>query len=164
MVTLHPAPPQTRAGHAAHTMHTHGQHPHLLLCTPVRAFRPRAHVQNVPCMGMEPPHLFCSAGVAKSRLALECRGLLHMLGWELVTTRILSLLSNLIIWHIHYEPRFLFRCGLETRANSRTCTMRGTKLPPSVEFQFISLLYEQKETTHICCFLRTSSFASQSHY
>lgn len=133
-----------------------------LLCTAVRASSLRAHVQNVLCIGMEPPRLLCSAGMAKSRLALECCGP----GWQLVITHILSLslLSKLIIWHIHYEPRFLFRCGLEESASSCTCTTRGTKLPPSVEFQFISLLYEQKETTHSCCFLCMSSFASQSHY
>lgn len=157
---LHPTPGQG----VLPTLGTHMDNTPPLLCTAVRASSPRAHVQNVLCMGMEPPHLFCSAGMARSRLELECGGLLHMPGWQLVITHILSLLSNLIIWHIHYEPRFLFRCGLEESANSCTCTTRGTKLPPSVEFQFSSLLYEQKETTHNWCFLCTSSFATQSHY
>lgn len=131
--------------------------PPLLLCTPGRACSPRACVQSVLCTGTEPPPLFCSAGTAKSRLVLECGGLLHMPGWELVMMHILSLPSNFIIWHIHYEPRFFFRCGLEESAKSCTCTTRGTKLPASAEFQFISLLYEQKETTHSCCFFPVST-------
>lgn len=142
------------------------------------SLQPQSLAAEFPSMGTEPHRSFSSAGMAESRLALECGGLLHMPGWELLLTHILSLLPNLIIWHIHYEPRLVFRCGLGESANSRTCTTRGTKLPPSVEFQFISLLYRQKATAHSCCFfpvsttpwlqcqlfLCTSSFASQSHY
>lgn len=36
---------------------------------------------------------------------LQRDGLLHTPMWELVIMHILSLLSNLIIWLIHYEPR-----------------------------------------------------------
>lgn len=106
------------------------------------SLQPQSPWAQCPHMGTEPPPLFPSAGMAKSRLALDCGGLSHMPGRELALTHILSLLSNLIIWHIHYEPKFFFRCGLEESANSCTCTTRGTKLPPSVEFQFIFLLYE----------------------
>lgn len=100
-------------------------------------------------------HLLCSVVpvVAKSRLVLERDGLLHMPRWELVVMHVLSLLSNLIIWHIRYEPRFFFRCGLEESANSCTCATRGTKnasfCRSSAHTVFV---WAKRNRTRSCCF------------
>lgn len=114
IVTLHPAPLHIRTRRVAHAVcaHTHTR-------------TSLSHAQEWAPSAPEPTgriffawewgHLVCSVVpvVAKSRLVQERDGLLHMPRWELVVMHVLSLLSNLIIWHIRYEPRFLFRCGLE---------------------------------------------------
>lgn len=88
----------------------------------------RACIRNFPLVTWEWGYGASVLSImARGSLMLKLNGLAHMPVWELDIMHILSLLSNLIIWYIHYEPRLFFRCGLETSANSRTCTTRGTK-------------------------------------
>lgn len=139
----------------------HTQTPMPLPCTRASTFSSGAYVRNflLSCMEMGP---LCSVVpvVAKSRLVLERDGLLHMPRWELVFMHVLSLLSNLIIWHIHYEPRFFFRCGLEDSANSCTCTTRGTKKASFCRSSVhIVFLWAKRNRTRSCCLLPVQRYS-----
>lgn len=132
-------------------MHTHTQ------ASPVHKsciFSSKAYVQKF--FAWEWGHLVCSIVpvMAEPRLVLERDDLLHMPTWESVVMHIWSLLSNLIIWHIHYEPSFFFRCGLEESANSCTCTTRGTQNDSFCRSSVHTIcMWAKQRRTHSCCFL-----------
>lgn len=173
--TLHPALPTWRYG-ALPTLHTLKPLQHTKVVIFIFG---RACVRDFPLVTWEWGYVgSVLSTVARARLMLKRDGLLHMPVWELHIMHILSLLSNLIIWYIHYEPRLFFRCGLEASASSHTCTTRGTK---NTSFCRISVhayfVWARSKATNrskakscstpwLQCqlFLCTSCFVSRLHY